>query len=121
MRRSALVLFAVAAVAVIACGSGTATSDQAGKYEQTWTTSYRDTTCADWRARMNSHERWVAAADMLISVRSHDGDEGLPPDSMITEFEGGVSNVCSEPDLAATSIAEVGALLYVTERARFAP
>ncbi|GAB3447195.1 hypothetical protein GCM10027517_30640 [Phycicoccus ginsengisoli] len=51
------------------CGSGGAASSSSDKYEQTWTTSYAKTTCADYTQTMTVKQRWVMAADMLVSSR----------------------------------------------------
>lgn len=89
-----------------------------GKFDQTWPSAYSDTTCADWNGRMSSHERFVAAADMLTGARNKgDGGTGLPSDALIEEFEGGITNVCVKPTMTLTDAA-VG--LYLTEP-RFQP
>jgi hypothetical protein len=62
---------------------------------------------------MTSGQRFAAAADMLTSARNKgDGGSGLPPDSLIANFESGVTTACVPP---ATNLAEVGALLYLSE------
>ena len=97
-------------------GIGTSDND---KYEQTWPKSYSSTTCREWDAEMTREQQWAAAADMLTGARNTgDGGEGLPPDLLVDEFMGGITTACVVPDM---SPAEVGAGLYLTERARFRP
>jgi hypothetical protein len=97
--------------------TGTSTDD---KYEQTWPESYSSTTCRKWNEEMTRDQQWTAAADMLTGARNKgDGGEGgLPPDLLVDEFMGGITTACVMPDM---SLAEVGAGLYLTERARFRP
>jgi hypothetical protein len=47
-----------------------------GRYEQTWTTPYGQTSCTQWHENMNAHERFVAAGDMLTGA----WDNGLDPE-----------------------------------------
>jgi hypothetical protein len=96
--------------------AGTSADD---KYEQTWPKSYSSTTCREWNGEMTTDQRWTAAADMLTGARNKgDGGQGVPPDSLVDEFMGGITTACVVPDM---SLAEVGAGLYLTERARFRP
>jgi hypothetical protein len=120
----AMLILIVVAFASCQSGDRDNAGDEAGdeggdsKYVQTWATSYSETTCADWLGEMTSGQRWAAAADILTSARNKiDGGEGLPPDSLITEFEGGLTNVCIEPTMTLTD-ASYG--LYTTEP-RFHP
>lgn len=100
------------------CGSA-ASPTTPGKYEQTWPRSYSETTCQEWSGAMSAEQRLAAAADMLTGARNKgDGGTGLPPDSLIRTFELGVTTACVIP---SASVAEVGAGLYLTERARFRP
>jgi len=90
-----------------------------GKYDQTWSQPYSSTTCAEWDSEMTADEQWVAAADMLTGARNKgDGRTGLPPDSLVSTFRGGITTACVVDTM---SIADVGAGLYLTERTRFAP
>jgi hypothetical protein len=92
------------------------------KYRQTWTKSYGETSCDEWLTHMTDKQQWAAAADMLTGARNKgDGGTSVPGDDLVTEFQGGVTNVCEEPVAAAESVAEVGAGLYSTERDTFAP
>jgi hypothetical protein len=101
--------------ALVGCSSGDASS----KYEQTWPKGYSRTSCDEWLHDMSSDQRFAAAADMLTGARNKgDGGTGLPPDSMIEEFEAGIDNVCVEPTMSLTG---AGAGLYLTERSRFRP
>jgi len=66
---------------------------------------------------MDGEQQWVAAADMLTASRSVDGAEDLPPDSMVDEFNAGISNVCV---IGSMALNEAAVGLYLTEP-RFAP
>ena len=97
---------------------GTSTDPETSKYEQTWGAAYTDTTCDDWNTLMTSAQQFAAAADILTAARNKiDGGEGLPPDSLISEFQAGVTNVCVIPSMTLTD-ATYG--LYTTEP-RFHP
>lgn len=114
---------AAAAVLVVAsaCSSSTdtGTDDSTSKYTQTWPKSYSATTCTDWTREMTDAQQWAAAADMLTGARNKgDGGTGLPPDSLITEFQSGVTTACVVPTM---SLSDVGAGLYLTDHARFRP
>jgi hypothetical protein len=88
------------------------------KYTQTWSKSYSETTCDDWKGSMTDSQQFAAAADILTSARNKiDGGSGLPPDSLINEFQAGVTNVCVAPSMTITD-ATYG--LYTTEP-RFHP
>lgn len=91
----------------------------AGKYDQTWPKSYSSTTCTEWGDEMTEHEQWVAAADMLTGARNKgDGGAGVAPDYLVDTFRGGIDTACV---IDTMTLDEVGAGLYLTERARFAP
>lgn len=105
-------------VALAGCSSSGA-DKASNKYEQTWPEGYTETTCGDWQDEMTPPQQWTAAADMLTGARNKgDGGEGLPPDSLVDTFRDGVTTACVEPTLR---LDEVGAMLYLTERERFAP
>ncbi len=87
------------------------------KYTQTWPTPYGQTTCAQFLNDMTAKQRWVMAADMLTNARNLRANAGLPSDSMITEFEGGLANVCVIDSMTMT---DAGVGLYMTEP-RFHP
>lgn len=87
------------------------------KYTQTWGTPYNKTTCSQFLHDMTEQQRWVMAADMLTGARNLDQKTGLPSDSMVTEFEGGMETACVIDTMAMT---DVGAGLYMTEP-RFHP
>lgn len=57
------------------------------------------------------------AADMLTNARNLKARTGLPPDDMITEFEGGLRNACVIDSMTMT---DAGTGLYMTEP-RFQP
>lgn len=89
------------------------------KYEQTWSKSYSATTCTEWLQDMTPEQQFAAAADMLTGARNKgDGGSGLPPDSLIDEFEQGVGTACVIP---TEDIASIAAVLYLTERDTFQP
>lgn len=110
-------LIVVGGVWAISAG-GDAASQAPTKYTQTWTTPYAQTTCADWTSRMTSQQRFAAAADMLLGVRTKDGDARLPADSMVNEFVGGMTTACVIPTM---SITDAAIALYITEPTRFGP
>lgn len=93
-------------------------STGSSKYTQTWGAAYSDTSCSDWNELMSSTQQFAAAADTLTSARNKiDGGIGLPPDSLISEFQAGITNVCVVPTMTLTD-ATYG--LYLTEP-RFHP
>jgi hypothetical protein len=135
-KRNDTALWLIGAVAVlfaVVCATSTAGSDsdagdtgtgdigaQTSKYEQTWSKSYSETTCGEFMESMAPQQRSAAAADMLTGARNKgDGGEGLPPDRLIDEFESGLDTVCTAE--ATMSLADAGAGLYLTDRARFRP
>lgn len=100
--------------------STTETDDSAGgKFEQTWPKDYGRTTCREWNNEMSQNENFVAAADILVGSQGVDSDDaGLPDDELIEQFRDGITNACVEPSM---KVNEIGALLYLTERATFKP
>ena len=95
MRRALCVLILL----VVGCGgraasptptyapAGFETEAPPGIYEQTWTTDYADTTCGDWARRMDDHQRFVMAGDILVALRrSDDIEPAMPSDRMIREY-----------------------------------
>ena len=108
--------FLVAAL-VVGCGDGPAST----KYTQTWTKSYGATPCSDWRDVMDNHQRTVAAADMLLTLRKKDGAGEIPTDEMIGAFALDVSDMCAAPAGEVATIAEVGALVYLAFPDEFKP
>lgn len=121
--RTALASCAVLAAALAGCGSSDAgagadnatteevaapspTPKQADKYEQTWTVPYSKTTCGSYLRDMDDHQRWVAAADMLVGARKTDGGSDLPADSEVTRFQEDISTAClGSADLKTTEVA----------------
>ena len=88
------------------------------KYTQTWSKQYSDTSCAEWNTDLTGQQQFAAAADMLTSARNKiDDGTGLPADSLIQEFERGITNVCVEPTM---TLADAAVGLYATE-SRFHP
>jgi hypothetical protein len=123
LHRDMLVAAAAAGLLCSCGGSSTAGSgssaDDVSKYRQTWGKPYASTTCAEWKATMAPAQRFAAAADMLTGARNKgDGGTRLPPDSLISTFQSGVTNACA---IDTMSITDVGAGLYLTERQRFRP
>jgi hypothetical protein len=130
MKRTALVL-AVTCLALASCGGGDAgdteqaatdvqvtaenatedtaeaTTEDVGQYDQTWSLSYDQTTCAQWLGEMDEHQRYVAGADMLLgAARTENDSAGLPPDPKIDEFTQQISTACSaEATLSLTDAA----------------
>ncbi|MFK8908110.1 hypothetical protein [Streptomyces sp. YS-3] len=85
----------------------------ASKYEQTWKTPYKDTTCGDFLTRMSEHERWAMAADMLSSSRKTDGAITIPVDSEITRFEKDIAITCSASPVLKTP--EIAVTIYLMD------
>lgn len=95
-----------------------AASPSVSKYTQTWSKDYASTTCAQWRRAMSDEQQFAAAADILTAARNKiDGGTGLPSDSLIIEFQGGITTSCVIPKATLTDITY---LLYNTEP-RFEP
>lgn len=113
----ALVLAVTASIA--ACGGG---SPDSTKYKQTWTKGYDLTTCSDWLNVMDDHQRFVGAGDILVAVRKKDGGNDLPSDDLIRGFAVDVSDMCAAPaGQVASSILEIGPLVYVAFRDKYRP
>ena len=95
------------------CSGGSTSS----RFEQTWTKSYANTTCADWNDDMTSDQQRVAAADMLTSARDVDGIEpALPDDVLIADFQQEVTTACSARAPSRLVITEVAAGVYVIDK-----
>lgn len=113
-----LALILIVTLIGVMAPKGDSTTSGANKYTQTWAKSYSETTCEDWNDRMTIAQQFAGAADILTSARNKiGGATGLPPDSLITEFQDGVTNVCVIPSMTLTD-ATYG--LYTTEP-RFQP
>lgn len=112
--RAAVVAAGVTVASLLAAPSAAGDDD---KYTQTWPTPYEKTTCAQFLGQMTSKQRWVMAADMLTNARNVKRKTGLPSDDLITEFEGGLRNVCV---IDSMNMADAGTGLYLTEP-RFQP
>ena len=115
-------VFTIAGLVLGGCVSpsgSTSNSSNTDKYKQTWSKTYASTTCQEWKSAMSDKQQWVAAADMLTAARNKkDGGNGLPPDALVTTFQGGITTSCVVP---SAKVAEIGAALYLTERAQFRP
>lgn len=90
-----------------------------GRYDQTWTKSYKTTTCAEWRTSMTAKERFVAAADMLGGARKANGADSLQPDSLTRQFQAEIDAGC-EP-IGTLTIADAAVGVYLIENDTFAP
>lgn len=119
----------LSALIAVFCGACTPAADEArstaatrtiGPYEQTWRQSYGETDCREWRLEMDDHERFVAAADMLLAARRADGAGDLPPDDLIRSFQAAIADVCEADTEGIVTIAEVAAGIY-TLSTDFAP
>jgi hypothetical protein len=96
--------------------TGTSTKSstaKADKYEQTWRTPYGSTTCGEFLNMMDDHQRWVTAADMLVSARKVDGVTALPADTEVARFQGDMATAC-EP-IATVKTTEIGASIYLMD------
>jgi hypothetical protein len=88
-----------------------AASPTVGKYTQTWTIAYTDTTCTQWTAQMNDHQRFVMAGDMLLAAHQQDKPGApIPPDVQINTFKDGIGTICE--DAGPVKVTEIGATLY---------
>ncbi|MBC9226904.1 MULTISPECIES: hypothetical protein [Aeromicrobium] len=118
--RTLLVTIACAiSLAGCTASSDGSSSDETDKYTQTWTKSYSETTCEDWNSAMTDAQQFAAAADMLTGARNNgDGGTGLPADSLIEQFQAGMTTACVVPTV---NLAEMSAMLYLTERQTFSP
>ena len=74
------------------------------KYEQTWPVEYGKTTCDDYvGGAMDEHQRFVMAADMLLSMRlGNDPDATLPSDDDVNAFAFDLSIACDVGDSASS-------------------
>lgn len=87
--RPAAVLLAMLVLA--ACGG----SPSSTKYTQTWAKAYGDTTCEDWRSVMDEHQKFVMAADILLtSQRKLKADAPIPDDALVGQFQGQIQGLC---------------------------
>jgi hypothetical protein len=111
-----LALVLLTAVVGGACGAPKST-----KYVQTWTKSYGATPCSDWANVMDNHQRFVAASDMLLTLRTKDGDGGIPTDEMIGAFALDVSDMCAAPAGEVATISQVAPLVYLAFPTEFKP
>lgn len=107
-------LLVAAMLILAACSSGPAPSATIGKYQQTWTKAYADTTCTDWNGAMDDHQRFVMAADMLYATRKKQGADALPPDDMVSGFESGIQSVCDAAfGQAGGAVADAATVVYL--------
>lgn len=95
----------VAGVLAASCASSQPVA--VDKYDQTWATSYADTTCTDWNSKMSEHQRWVAAADMLVNGRKTWGIDSMPADSLVDTFEDDLDQGCEPNMVSSDSITDI--------------
>jgi hypothetical protein len=100
--------------------AGTSPAEAAGSsYAQSWPRDYTSTTCHEFLNEMTARQQFAASADMLASARVKGDGGAMPTNALILAFESGLKNAC--PVVPGLALAEAGAGLYLTERARFAP
>lgn len=110
--RSGTAVVAVLALFTVLGVSGCASGSD--KYKQTWAKSYGSTSCEEWSDSMSSQQRFAAAADMLVALRS---DSGMPSDDMVHDFESGMDRACGAA--RHSDIGTVGGLLFSTNEGEF--
>jgi hypothetical protein len=111
--RSGLLTVVVVAL-LTGCGSSASNgraNGEPGKFDQTWSTPYSQTTCAHWGNDMDNHQKFVMAADMLIGAWESDGIDALPPDEQIQRFVVAISRGCRGTDWDVT---EMAAAIYLS-------
>lgn len=108
-RSAAPVVLALLYTTACSAGTGSGAADDS-KYTQTWAKPYSSTTCADYLNEMTSKQQWVAAADMLTSVRKVDGGTRLPADGLVARFRSDVATGCQSESTAA--IGDVAVVIY---------
>ena len=114
---SLALIVVLAGTALMGCGGEPSST----KYKQTWTKPYGSTPCSEWRDVMDNHQRTVAAADMLLTLRQKDGAGEIPGDAMIGAFALDVSDMCAARVGDVATIAEVGTLIYAAFPEEFKP
>lgn len=119
LTRVFVAVIAVAGISLAGCGGGS-TQASSKKFEQTWSTSYGQTTCKQWFNDMTANERFVAAADMLVGAQKTERpDVDLPDDKLITRFEGDISEGC-EP-IATMKITDEATFIYLSAPDQYGP
>jgi len=90
------------------------------RYVQSWPQDYAQTTCEEWLGEMTDAQQWAAAADMLAAARNdRDGGEGVPDDYLISLFQEDVTEGCRAS--GQVSVADAGAVVYLTGREKYRP
>ena len=117
VRRIAM-LSTAAALLMAGCGTSAGQESTSGKYDQTWQTPYGQTTCGDWRSQMSEHERWVAAADMLVGIRDQWGIKDMPSDSLVDTFKDDITQGC-EPIASLTLTDTAASLAMIGGQAQY--
>lgn len=68
---------------------------------------------------MTGEQRNTAAADMLVGARSVDGGQGLPPASLVSQFESDVAKACEAGNVLPLNEVAVG--VYVIGKETYGP
>jgi hypothetical protein len=98
------------AIALGACAGGDA------RREQTWPQGYGATTCHEWRKEMTAQQRWVAAAEILLTARRADGGAALPRDGQVGSFARDISRTCLG---RSAVVSDVGLGVYIIDKPRY--
>ena len=96
--------------------SSASTSTVVDKFAQTWTKPYGQTTCEDFLMVMDPHQKFVVTADMLVGARHTEGNDDLPTDELIRDFQTGMTTACEPAAQRTRSLVEVATALYLTMR-----
>lgn len=115
MKRGMLVVAVVAAV-LVGCG-GSADSD---KYKQSWSQPYDKTDCQEWAKDMDEHQRFVMAADLLLTLqRKQEAGAAIPSDALVDRFVTALDEVCDDTDAAIAAedrpVLEMAPLAYLAD------
>lgn len=86
----------VLGMVAMACGGG---APESTKYKQTWSQPYDKTDCEEWSSDMDDHQRFVMAADLLLTLQRKDkADVPIPSDDLIGKFEAALDAMCDDTD-----------------------
>ncbi len=114
-KRQPLLMLAVAAV-VVAVAMLFLALTGGEEEDTTWDAAPSLTTCKDYLEVMNDDQRTDIASKMLHALRAKDALTA-PADGLVSTFEGGLGTACEGG--VNLRMDEVGASLYLTERAKF--
>lgn len=113
-------LWISAACVVLLVAACSASGPASTKFTQTWTKPYGQTTCGDWRDTMTEHQKFVMAADILLtSQRKLKANAPIPNDGLIGQFQGQVQGLCLTH--ATDDVTTVAFLVWSTGQDVFAP